>query len=325
MFDDYKNGQALIYNFLLKSVNNSRISHAYLFETENLKNKMDFALSFAKFLICPNHKTNNKDCKNCSICNRIAANNFPEIKIIEPDGLWIKKEQVSELQNEFSKKAVEGDKRIYIINNCEKLNKYAANSILKFLEEPEDGIIAILLADNMHQVLDTIVSRCQVFSFKKHDIDINKADLKESNKTINKLVSYFSISTEDFDKKINDEKFNLKIDSAINFVLSFEKEKQDLLLFVNKNWNNYFDDKESILIGFQIMILFYKDVLNFMCNQNIEVFTEYIDNIKMVANLNDIIKITKKIKILLSLKEKIPNNINSNLLIDNLIINMMEI
>lgn len=318
MFDDYKTGQAFIYNFLLRSINNNRVSHAYLFETENLKNKMNFALSFAKFLICPNHQTNNKNCTSCSICTRIDHKNFSEIKIIEPEGLLIKKEQIVELQNEFNKKAIEGTKKIYIINDCEKLNKYAANSILKFLEEPEEGIIAILLTDNIHQVLDTIVSRCQILSFKKSDGD-NDSNMK------NKITSYFSSSAKDFEEKMHDEKFVLKIDNAIKFIMYLEKEKQNMLLFTNEKWDNYFDDKDSTAMGFQIMILFYKDVLNYQYNRDIEIFDECADEIKNIAELNDIMKIMKKIKILLSLKKKIVNNINSNLLIDKLIIDMMKV
>ena len=73
------------------------------------------------------------------------TSSYPEIKIIEPDGMWIKKEQLMELQEEFNKTAIEGSKRIYTILECEKLNKQAANSILKFLEEPNDDIIALLV------------------------------------------------------------------------------------------------------------------------------------------------------------------------------------
>ena len=58
---------------------------------------------------------------------------------------------------------------IYIIKNCEKLNSSSANCILKFLEEPEDDIIAILLTDNINMVLPTIKSRCQILNFKNNN------------------------------------------------------------------------------------------------------------------------------------------------------------
>ena len=96
---------------------------------------------------------------------------YPEIKIINPDGLWIKKEQLDEIQKEFSTKAVFGTKKIYIINEADKMNSSAANSILKFLEEPVPNIIAILVTNNIYQLLDTIISRCQVISLRKNKLN----------------------------------------------------------------------------------------------------------------------------------------------------------
>ena len=61
-----------------------------------------------------------------------------------------------------------------IIKETEKLNASSANTILKFLEEPEDGIIAILLTDNRYHVLDTILSRCQILSLKENEFKLKK-------------------------------------------------------------------------------------------------------------------------------------------------------
>ena len=113
MFDDCKIGQPLVYNFLLAVVKNNKIHHAYLFDTRNLINKKDFALSFSKFLVCKMHYTNKDNCGKCDICTQINAGNYAEIKMIEPDGLWIKKEQIAELQIEFSTKPIDGNKKIF--------------------------------------------------------------------------------------------------------------------------------------------------------------------------------------------------------------------
>ena len=75
---------------------------------------------------------------------------YTELKIVKPNGQFIKKEQLLELQNSVLNKPVEANKIIYIIKNAERLNSSSANSILKFLEEPEDNIIAILLTDNLN-------------------------------------------------------------------------------------------------------------------------------------------------------------------------------
>ena len=56
-------------------------------------------IAFAKYLLCPNHHANKEESKDCFVCNQIEATSFPELKIIEPDGATIKKEQLLEQFN----------------------------------------------------------------------------------------------------------------------------------------------------------------------------------------------------------------------------------
>ena len=171
MIDEYIDEQKIITTVLKNAVEKNKISHAYLFETNGYQNKDDFVLAFIKYLLCPHNYSNNKNCVNCTQCELIQKGIFSEVKHIYPDGMWIKKEQLEELQQNFSETSVESNKRIYVIHNADRLNTASANSILKFLEEPEDNIIAILMTDNIHQLLDTIISRCQIISFAKNNIN----------------------------------------------------------------------------------------------------------------------------------------------------------
>ena len=110
--------------------------------------------------------------------------------------MWIKKEQLEELQQNFSETSVESNKRIYVIHNADRLNTASANSILKFLEEPEDNIIAILMTDNIHQLLDTIISRCQIISFAKNNKALEK--IIDNVKTIENLHTLIKNNGQDF-------------------------------------------------------------------------------------------------------------------------------
>ena len=73
---------------------------------------------------------------NCVNCKRIKNGNHPDVHIVEPDGLSIKIEQIRSLRTEFSKSGVESKKKLYVIIDAEKMTIPAANSLLKFLEEP---------------------------------------------------------------------------------------------------------------------------------------------------------------------------------------------
>ena len=267
------------------AIKNNKISHAYLFENKGNDKYIEIILSFVKAILCPNNYFNNEKCGKCLQCLRIENGNYPEIKIIKPEGMWIKKEQLMDLQEAFNKTAIEGSKRIYIILECEKLNKQAANSILKFLEEPNDGIIALLVTNNKDLVLDTIKSRCQ-------DILILA------------------------DNEVNFD--SLMINDVLDFIRVLENNKKDTIIYAKPLWLTKFKDRNSFIKAIDIMIYFYNDVLLFKLGCDLKYFNNYYDD---VTNINGSIdEIIKKIKILIENEYLIRYNLNLNLLINKIII-----
>ena len=319
MLDDFKKDQPIVYKLLKKATN--RTSHAYLFEANGYSKAFDLAISFSKYLLCPNSYSNKENCGYCFLCNRIDNNSFSEIQIVNPDGLWIKKEQLAKLQSEFSRKAVESNKRIYIINHAEKLNPVTANSILKFLEEPEENIIAILITDNKYQLLDTIISRCQIVSFS------SRKDNENSNEeeAIIKIASIIFNDQETINNFINTKTNLEKIGQIIRFINFYEKNKLNTILYLTKLWHEYFNDKENIAIAFEVIILYYKDVINFKLNRSLEIFNDYIDEIEKVAVSNELVLLCKKLNKIFELKSNININVNNNLLMDKFIIELEEV
>ena len=76
-------------------------------------------------------------------------------------------EYIEKIQETFKKSSLEGKAKIYIIENIEYSTKEAMNTLLKMLEEPNEGIYALFTAKNINRVLPTIISRCQVFTSNK--------------------------------------------------------------------------------------------------------------------------------------------------------------
>ena len=173
MLENYIDEQPIVTKLLLNSFENNKLVQAYLFVSNDKSFLLDYALSFSKKLI-----TDNYDNK---ICNMIDNNNYPELKIINPINNIIKKEQLLDLQQAFLVKPTLGNKMVYIITEADKLHVSSANTILKFLEEPSEDIVAILLTDNLQKVIPTIKSRCQnlIFKNKKENI-INFIDQLEN-------------------------------------------------------------------------------------------------------------------------------------------------
>ena len=105
MLDSYIEKQSIIYQIFKNSIIKDKLSHAYLFESNsNNGQALKMALAFAKTLFCPNKYMNFNNCVNCTQCHKIDKNEFSELNIIEPDGMWIKKEQLDILQKKLKQK-----------------------------------------------------------------------------------------------------------------------------------------------------------------------------------------------------------------------------
>lgn len=158
----------------------NKLSHAYIIEVNDYDSDYLLVEAFVKLILCKNNvkKVSDLNCDKCEICRLVDEGNYPDVLVVEPDGKEIKKGQLLDLQKEYNNKSMLDSNRVYIIKEADKLNLSAANSILKFLEEPEDNIVAILLTKNRYQIIDTILSRCQIIALKRKtppNADFDKA------------------------------------------------------------------------------------------------------------------------------------------------------
>ncbi len=313
MLEQFQEGQPVAYRILKNAIKNDEYSHAYIFETNGFYDSFNFVMAFIKCLLCPKKKTNKENCEDCHQCEVIDSGNFPEIKIINPEGMWIKKEQMQQLQSEFNEKALIGNKRIYIINHAEKLNKQSANSILKFLEEPENNIVAILLTENTYSILETIRSRCQIIRLKEEKGNPNDSEFEKIKKAISQ--------NHEEKEALNDEQVEIQIKKTIDFINYYEKNHLDTILYMNKLWHEAIKSKEEIIDAFDIIILYYKDLINLKLGKKTEIFNKTTEMEKIVNN-NKTIELCNKLNIIVDKKNQIKYNVNTNLFMDKLIIDM---
>lgn len=309
MLEEYEKKEPIIYRQISNSIKNG-LSHAYLFELNDNIYAYEMIMSFVKKVL-----SNGDD----NIAKRIDDGNYPELKHIFPDGQLIRKEQLEELQKSFSTISLENDKRFYIIHDSEKLNVAAANSLLKFLEEPSDGIIAILLTNNINLMLKTIVSRCQILTFSKNKLeDYIKFNQITSNITLHKL--FFTIwKNKD---ELNEYHRNF-VKKVIEFINYYEKNKLKTIVYENRFFEE-FNDKIELNKFFECVILFYRDLLRNKFGSDVLYFDDYIDYIREFSCINTEEMIIKKINTLLEKVRLIKNNVNTSMFIDGIIIDMEE-
>lgn len=224
-------------DYINKIIKNNKVSHAYLIELNDYEADMKYIFDFIKMIIC-NIEYSELDKEN-NIIRLIDDNNYPDIKIIEPDGATIKKGQMIDLQKDYSNKSLLDGKRIYVIKEADKLNPASANTILKFLEEPEEDIIAILLTQNRYKILETILSRCQILTIKENSMPIIEDDLYDLLKCV-----------------INPNDFYIKYSSIVNDIIQdkdiakekLEKIENIIILYLENKYNNKEIDEKLLKI-----------------------------------------------------------------------------
>jgi DNA polymerase III subunit delta' len=155
-------GQDRALNVLSRSIALDRVAHAYLFHGIEGCGKKKSALAFVQAIFCGREE----GCGSCPSCRKIASGQHPDLHILEPDGAFIKIDQVRELQKELSYRPFEAPKKACIIDGAEKLNASSGNALLKTLEEPPGQAILILITPERSAVLQTILSRCQGLAFQ---------------------------------------------------------------------------------------------------------------------------------------------------------------
>lgn len=141
-----------------------RISHAYLFEGPAGTGKLAAANAFAKALLCL-QPVNGEACHTCQECRKFEHGNQSDVRYIIAEGLSIKIDQIRQLQRDLSYRTSSNRRMVYIIEQAEKMTIQAANSLLKFLEEPISPVVALLITSNEQAMLPTIRSRTMKVPF----------------------------------------------------------------------------------------------------------------------------------------------------------------
>ncbi|KYD05834.1 DNA polymerase III delta prime subunit [Parageobacillus caldoxylosilyticus] len=319
--------QPVVVKMLTKSLEKGRVSHAYLFEGQRGTGKKAASLLLAKSLFCL-HPLGIKPCNECRNCRRIDSGNHPDVHVIAPDGQSIKKEQIELLQQEFTKTAMEADKKLYIIEHADQMTTSAANSLLKFLEEPRPGTVAILLTEQYHRILETIVSRCQVFSFQPLPPALLANDLIEQQIPPHMafLAAHVTNNYEEALELSRDSWFAQARKIVLQLYEMLKKNDLQALFFLHDQWVPHFQEKQQIDLGLDLLLYIYKDMLHIQLGQpDYVVYRDKIDDLQQWALACSQRQIVQSMEIILQAKARLnTTNMSVPLLMEQLILDLKE-
>ena len=159
-------GQAHITTTLRNAIRNNQLAHAFLFCGPRGVGKTTCARILAKTINCENLDAQGEACNNCPSC--VSFNNGSSMNIHELDAASNNSvDDIRALTDQVRFAPQAGRYKVYIIDEVHMLSSAAFNAFLKTLEEPPPYAIFILATTEKHKILPTILSRCQIFDFRR--------------------------------------------------------------------------------------------------------------------------------------------------------------
>ncbi len=159
-------GQNHVAQTLKNALQTDKLAHAFLFCGPRGVGKTTCARILAKVINCQNPSENKEPCNTCSSC--VSFNDNASFNIFELDAASNNSvEHIRNLIEQVRFQPQQGSHKVFIIDEVHMLSTQAFNAFLKTLEEPPPYAIFILATTEKHKILPTILSRCQIFDFKR--------------------------------------------------------------------------------------------------------------------------------------------------------------
>src|ERR1700749_1857482 len=171
-------GQAHITTTVKNAIRNNQLAHAFLFCGPRGVGKTTCARILAKTINCENSKDSGEACNECNSC--VAFNEGTSLNVHELDAASNNSvDDIRSLVEQVRFAPQAGKYKVYIVDEVHMLSASAFNAFLKTLEEPPSYAIFILATTEKHKILPTILSRCQIFDFKRINTNDTVEHLQE--------------------------------------------------------------------------------------------------------------------------------------------------
>ena len=279
-------GQKPIKEHLQKTLQTGKISHACIFYGEKGCGKKALASVYARALQCENGGT--EPCNACISCKQALNSNQPDIIYVQHEKPnLISVDEIREQVNyNIVLKPYSSARKVYIIDEAEKMNPQAQNALLKTLEEPPEYATILLLTSNLEGLLQTIRSRCVTLTFQPVlDVEIERYLMKEIQVPDYKasICAAFARGNIGRAKELAASvEFEALKDDTIKFMQTIsEKSVSDLAIFAKEK-----ADKDADTEGFlELMQMWYRDLLLYKATGKTQslIFKDDISSIKRMA------------------------------------------
>lgn len=320
-------GQEQIKEHMCNVLTTGKVSHAYIINGEKSSGKEFIARVFAMALQC--EKGGVEPCQECHSCKQALSDNHPDIiRVTHEKPNTISVDDIrGQVNNDVAIKPYSSFRKVYMINEAEKMTVQAQNALLKTLEEPPEYTVILLLTANVNSLLPTILSRCVILNMKPvadelvkkflmHQMEVPdyKAEVCVAFARGNIGKAKALASSEDFE--------NVKAEALSLLKYIREMELSEMVAAIKKiteyklEINDYLD----------IMAIWYRDVLLFKATNDVNhlVFREEIQSLRKTAQHSSYEGIENIIDALEKAKRRLDANVNFELTMEMLMLTIQE-
>ena len=308
--------QNVLYKTLLNSKKRNKFPQALLLNSSKDVPLLEISKYIAKWIVSSGDEPSESDLA----CVKIDNNTYADLIVIDGKDQTIKKGEIEKMQERFSLSSIEDNaKRIYIIHLIEHATSEAVNSLLKFLEEPNEDIYAIITTENINGVLPTIISRClnlRLTKASKQELVV-EAIKKGISLEDALILSSFNGSLGLIEEAYNESKYISLKDLVVEMFNEYV-EDNNILYFAQVEMGDLLNNKNNFRLFLDILEVFLLDVIN--CDRDSVNFSEHKDLLNEVNNKMK--NIPFKLESIMGYKNSINLNANLKLLLDSLMINL---
>lgn len=321
-------GQEQIKDHLTHTIEQGKISHAYVINGERFSGKEFIANVFAMALQCE-YPDGVEPCQQCHSCKQALSGNQPDIIRVtheKPNTIGVDDIR-TQINTDIAIKPYSSPRKIYIIQEGEKMTAQAQNALLKTLEEPPAYAVILILTTNMDALLPTILSRCVVLNMKPVRDDLVKKYLMEElqipDYKANVCVAFARGNLGKARQLASSEEFDHIKEEAVSMLKYVQDMEINEMLAAIKKIQEYKFDVEDYL---DILAIWYRDVLLFKATNDANhlIFKEEIQYIKKCADRCAYEGIEDILKALDKAKSRLKANVNFELTMELLLMAIKE-
>ena len=320
-------GQEQLKEHLQNAIAMNKVSHAYIINGERSSGKEFVAKVFAAALQCERGGT--EPCGECHSCIQAKSGNQPDIIFVshdKPNSIGVEDIR-AQINNDIGIKPYSSPRKVYIMNEGEKMTVQAQNALLKTLEEPPEYAVILILTANVDSLLPTILSRCVVLNMKPvPDHKVKKylmEELEIPDYKANICVAFARGNIGKAKMLASSEEFEKVKEEAVTLVKYInDMDISEVVKAIKKISEDQFDVTDYL----DILSVWYRDALLFKATKdaNSLIFKNELQYIRKVADRSTYEGIETIVKALQQAKRRLEANVNFDLTMELLLLTIQE-